>query len=127
MRDHNYFSRRVKLIGSSRISSKMWKSILTILRFKDLKLPNAKRLMRLGTLLKEPMKKKRKHQSIRDRRRQLQKKRKKQLFFLERTFRFKNQSKFLTLKILNCYLFAARHALIGMLIVLPGLAHMTCL
>lgn len=98
-----------------------------ILRFKGLKLPNAKRLMRLGTLLREPMKKKRKHQSIRDRRRQLPKKRKNKSFYLEKMFRFKNQSKFLTLKILNYYPFAARHAPTGMLIVQPGLAHMTYL
>ena len=115
------------MIGSSRISSLRLKSILTILRFKGLKLPNAKRLMRLGTLLREPMKKKRKHQSIRDRRRQLPKKRKKQLFCLEKTFRFQNQLRFLTLKILNYYPFAARHAPTGMLIVQPGLAHMTFL
>jgi len=127
MRDHNYFSPRVKLIGSSRISSIRWKSILMILRFKGLKLPNAKRLMRLGTSLREPVKKRRRHQVTKDRRRQLPKKRKKQLFCLERMFRFQNQSKFLTLRILNYYLFAARHALIGMLIVLPGLAHMTSL
>jgi hypothetical protein len=83
--------------------------------------------MRPGTLLREPMKKKRNLQLIRDRRRQLPKKRKKQLFCQERTFRFKNQLRFLTLKILNYYPFAARHAPTGMLIVQPGLAHMTFL
>lgn len=73
------------------------------------------------------MKKKRRLQSTKDRRRQLLKNRKKKSFCREKMYKFQNQLKFLILRILNYYLFAARHALIEMLIVQPRSALMTSL